>query len=39
MHKQNINVFKNIKCNCIDKWLDQIDLEDLSFGSFTNIYG
>ncbi len=37
--KQNINVFKNIECNCSEKWLDQIDLEDLSFGSFTNIYG
>jgi radical SAM enzyme (TIGR01210 family) len=37
--KQNINVFKNIKCDCNDKWLDQKDLEDLSYGSFTNIYG
>ena len=37
--KQDINVFNNLKCNCKDKWLDQLDLEDLSFGSLTKIYG
>lgn len=37
--KQNINVFNNLKCSCNDKWLDQINLENLGFGSLTNFYG
>ncbi len=35
--KQDINVFNNLKCSCYDKWLDQLDLEDMSFGSLKNI--
>lgn len=37
--KQNINFFNDLKCSCNDKWLDQLILEDLSFGSLTNING
>ena len=36
---QDIKVFKNLDCECKDKWLDQLDLEDLGFGSLTNMYG
>ena len=34
---QNINVFKELDCNCKEKWLDQLDIEDLGFGSLVNI--
>jgi len=34
---QNINVFKELDCNCKEKWLDQLDIEDLGFGSLVNM--
>ncbi len=27
-------LFENLKCDCKEKWLDQLDFEDLGFGSF-----
>ena len=36
---QNIDVFKNLSCECKEKWLDQIDIENLGFGSLVNMYG
>lgn len=36
---QDINTFKDLDCICKDKWLDQLDLEDLGFGGLVNIYG
>lgn len=36
---QDINVFKKLKCNCKEMWLDQLDLEDMGFGSLVNMYG
>ncbi len=36
--KQDTSVFNNLKCNCYDKWLDQLDLEDLGFGSLAKMY-
>ncbi len=35
---QDINVFKNLDCECREKWLDQLDIEDLGFGSLSNMY-
>ena len=36
---QDTKAFKNLHCNCYDKYLDQIDLELLGFGSHVNVYG
>ena len=36
---QDEKVFKDLKCDCYEKWLDQLDIEDLSFGSLVNMYG
>ena len=36
--KQDTSVFNNLKCSCYDKWLDQLDLEDLGFGSLSKMY-
>jgi len=36
---QDEKVFKDLKCECHEKWLDQLDLEDLGFGSLANMYG
>ena len=36
---QDVNVFKNLVCECKEKWLDQLDIEELGFGSLTNMYG
>jgi radical SAM enzyme (TIGR01210 family) len=36
---QNLNVFDGLDCECKEKWLDQLDIEDLGFGSLVNIYG
>jgi len=36
---QNLDVLKNLDCECKEKWLDIIDIEDLGFGSLSNIYG
>jgi len=35
---QDIRVFDNLDCDCKEKWLDQIDIEDLGFGSLVNMY-
>jgi len=37
--KQEVNVFDNLGCECYDKWLDQIDMESIGFGSLTDING
>jgi archaeosine synthase beta-subunit len=37
--KQDITVFEKLDCSCRDKWLDQIDIENLGFGSHVNMYG
>jgi radical SAM enzyme (TIGR01210 family) len=36
---QDINIFNNLNCDCKDKWLDQLDIENLGFGSLVNMYG
>jgi radical SAM enzyme (TIGR01210 family) len=36
---QDIDVFENLECECREKWLDQLDIEDLGFGSLSNMYG
>jgi radical SAM enzyme (TIGR01210 family) len=36
---QDTSVFKDINCDCKEQWLDQIDIEDLGFGSLVNMYG
>jgi radical SAM enzyme (TIGR01210 family) len=36
---QDIKVFKNLDCNCREKWLDQLDIENLSFGSLVDFSG
>lgn len=36
--KQDTIIFNNLKCECNNKWLDQLDLEDLGFGSLVNMY-
>jgi radical SAM enzyme (TIGR01210 family) len=36
---QNLNVLKNLDCECKEEWLDILDIEDLGFGSLSNIYG
>ncbi|MCJ7572264.1 MAG: archaeosine biosynthesis radical SAM protein RaSEA [Candidatus Thermoplasmatota archaeon] len=36
--KQDTRVFNNLKCSCSEKWLDQLDLEDLGFGSLAKMY-
>jgi len=36
---QDIQVFKNLECECYDKWQDQLDIEDLGFGSLVDMYG
>ena len=36
--KQDINVFNNLKCDCKEKWFDQLDLEEIGFGSLTKMY-
>jgi radical SAM enzyme (TIGR01210 family) len=35
---QETDVFNKLDCNCKEKWLDQLDIEDLGFGSLTNMY-
>jgi radical SAM enzyme (TIGR01210 family) len=36
---QDVRTFKDLDCSCKDKWMDQLDLEDLGFGSLVNMYG
>jgi len=30
-------VFKNLNCDCKERWLDQLDIENLGFGSLVNM--
>ena len=34
---QDINVLQGLNCGCKDKWLDLLDIEDLTFGSINDI--
>jgi archaeosine synthase beta-subunit len=36
---QDVKIFDDLDCNCYDKWLDQIDIENIGFGSLVNMYG
>ena len=36
---QDPKIFNNLNCECKEKWLDQLDIEELGFGSLTNMYG
>jgi radical SAM enzyme (TIGR01210 family) len=36
---QDQNVFEGLDCECKDKWLDQLEIENLGFGSLYNMYG
>jgi len=36
---QDIKIFEDLDCNCYDKWLDQIYIENIGFGSLVNMYG
>ncbi len=36
---QDLNAFEDLDCECKEKWLDQLDIEDLGFGSLYNMYG
>lgn len=35
---QDIKVFNDLDCDCKEKWLDQIEIEDLGFGSLVDMY-
>jgi radical SAM enzyme (TIGR01210 family) len=34
---QKINVFNDLSCECYEKWQDQLDVENLGFGSLVNM--
>lgn len=34
---QDVKVFNGLDCSCKDKWLDLLDIEDLTFGSINDI--
>lgn len=34
---QKINLFDNLDCVCKDRWLDQLDIEDIGFGSLIDL--
>lgn len=34
---QDVKIFKGLICECKEKWLDLLDIEDLSFGSIIDI--
>jgi len=36
---QETNIFNGLDCECKEKWKDQLDIEDLGFGSLANMYG
>lgn len=36
---QETDIFNGLDCNCKEKWLDQLDIENLGFGSLSNMYG
>ena len=35
---QDPNLFEKLDCNCKNEWLDQLDLENLGFGSLIDMY-
>ena len=35
---QDTKDLRNLDCKCQEKWLDQLDIEDLGFGSLSNMY-
>ena len=35
---QDASVFDDLNCECREKWLDQLELEELGFGSLANMY-
>jgi len=37
--KQDANLLKNLDCSCKERWLDQLDIENLGFGSLVDMYG
>ena len=36
---QDVKIFDDLYCKCYGKWLDQIDIENIGFGSLVNMYG
>ena len=36
---QNPKVFESLECDCKDRWLDQLDIENLGFGSLVDMGG
>jgi len=36
--KQDEKIFDGLDCECKDKWLDQLDIESLGFGSLIDMY-
>jgi len=36
---QDVNVFNNLECACKEQWLDQLDIENLTFGSMVDFLG
>ncbi|UCH72173.1 MAG: archaeosine biosynthesis radical SAM protein RaSEA [Thermoplasmatales archaeon] len=34
---QNTKVFDNLKCECVERWRDQLEIEEVSFGSIMDI--
>ena len=35
---QEVRIFEDLKCECYEKWLDQLDIEKFGFGSLTCMY-
>jgi radical SAM enzyme (TIGR01210 family) len=35
--KNDLSLFNDVSCNCYDKWQDQIDFENLGFGSLVDL--
>ena len=35
---QNCNVFKDLYCDCYENWQDQLNIENLGYGSLVDIY-
>ena len=35
---QDTKDLKNLDCECREKWLDQLNIEELGFGSLSNMY-
>lgn len=34
---QKMNIFNNLDCGCKDRWLDQLDIENIGFGSIIGL--